>query len=295
MRTISGSPHGDISQRAALSVAIFGAILLAGQIGPAAAQGMATGGMQNAQVEIAYVQPSNRNYVPLYNALKNRAVLEEIKAFLAPLRLPRKLTVQTDQCGAAVRPYKPQGPVTICYEMLEQIQKVAAGMEADKRASVAAGTFIQAALHEVAVGVLDILGVPVWGRADDAADRLAAFVLLHFGEDFALKTITATAIFFDASQKTWTGSDFARADSPEQQRFYNYLCIAFGGAPKSFAFLVTASGNDEPLLPKHRAARCRGEYEQVRKAYDLRIMPYVDPDMMIKVKAMDWLLPADVK
>jgi hypothetical protein len=126
-----------------------------------------------------------------------------------------------------------------------------------------------------------------------AADRLAAFVLLQFGEDLALKTITATAIFFDASQKTWTGSDFARADSPEEQRFYNYLCIAYGGAPASFGFLVTPK--DQPLLPNNRAARCRNEYAQVRKAYDLRVMPYVDPDLLVRSKATDWLLPTDVK
>jgi hypothetical protein len=67
MRTITGSQRGGISKRTGgVSAAVFAAILLAGQVDPAAAQGMATGGLQNAQVEIAYVQPSNRNYVPIY-------------------------------------------------------------------------------------------------------------------------------------------------------------------------------------------------------------------------------------
>jgi hypothetical protein len=296
MRTISGSQQPGVSKRVGgilaggLLAAVVGAVLLA-QAGPAAAQG-AGAALQNPQVEIAYVPPTNRNYLPIYNGLKSRAVLEEVKQFLAPLRLPRKLTVQTDQCGALARPYKPQGPVTICYEMVEQMQKVAAGMDANKRASVLAGAFIQATLHEVALGIFDVLGIPVWGRADDAADRLAAFVLLQFGEDMALNTITSTAIFFDASQKTWTGSDFARADSPEQQRFYNYLCVAYGGAPRSFAFLTAG---DQPVLPLRRAGRCKDEYEQVRKAYNLRIMPYVDPDLVIKVRSMDWLLPTGAK
>jgi hypothetical protein len=35
--------------------------------------------------------------------------------------------------------------------------------------------------------------------------------------------------------------------------------------------------------------RCSGEYEQVRHAFDLRIMPYVDPDQAIKVRAAQWL------
>ena len=44
-----------------------------------------------------------------------------------------------------------------------------------------------------------------------------------------------------------------------------------------------------PTLTEHRAGRCAGEFEQVRHAFDLRIMPYVDPDAVIKVRASQWL------
>ena len=33
-----------------------------------------------------------------------------------------------------------------------------------------------------------------------------------------------------------------------------------------------------------------GEYEQVRKAFDLRIMPYVDADLLIKIRSTPWLM-----
>jgi hypothetical protein len=78
----------------------------AGQSSPPAAQ--------SSQIEVAYVPPSNRNFQPIYDRVKNRKVLEELQQFLAPLRLPRKLTVKIDQCGALSRPYRPQEPVTIC-------------------------------------------------------------------------------------------------------------------------------------------------------------------------------------
>ena len=93
-------------------------------------------------------------------------------------------------------------------------------------------------MYEIAQAILDLLQFPVWGRAGDAADRLSAFVMQHFGEDLAIQTVTATAMFFDATKKTWTGSAFADVNSPEEQRFYNYLCIAYGGSPISFRFLV---------------------------------------------------------
>jgi Putative metallopeptidase len=256
----------------------------AGQSSPPAAQ--------SSQIEVAYVQPGNRNFQPIYDRVKNRKVLEELQQFLAPLRLPRKLTVKIDQCGALSRPYRPQEPVTICYELIDQIEKVAAKGDPKMRQTMIAGAFIQVVVYQVAHAMFDILQVPVWGRAGDAADRLAALVMLQFGEDLALRTIRGSTAFFLASKKTWTGSAFADADSPEEQRYYNYLCIAYGGSPISFDFLV--SGN-EPVLPLPRARRCYWEYQQVRMAFNLRIMPFVDPDLLVKIRSADWLLPGDVR
>jgi hypothetical protein len=92
------------------------------------------------------------------------------------------------------------------------------------------------------------------------------------------------------SNKTWTGRDFANANSPDAQRFYNYLCTAYGGDPIAFSNLIRNG-----LLPPERAPRCRGEYEQIRRAFNLRIMPYVDPDLLIKVRSTPWLMPGDGK
>jgi hypothetical protein len=256
------------------------------QATPAAAQ--APTGLQNSQIEIAYVPPANANYRPIHDRLKKLQVLEELRQFLVPLRLPRKLTVQVDQCGAATRPYKPGGAATICYELVEQIERVAAKADPDQQQTVIVGTFVQAVFHEVAAAVLDILQVPVWGRREDAADRLAGFIMLQFGEEVARQTVIGTAIFFEASNKTWTGSQFADVNSPEPQRYFNFLCMAYGGAPKTFEGLAKAEGDAKPILPEDRANRCADEYAQVRKAFNLRIMPFVDPDLVIKVKASRW-------
>jgi hypothetical protein len=253
---------------------------------PAAAQAPAA--LQNPQIEIVYGQPSNANYRPIYDRLKKLQVLEELKQFLVPLKLPRKLTVQVDQCGAATRPYKPGGPATICYELVEQIERVAAKTEENLRETVLVGTFVQAVFHEVALAVLDILQVPIWGRREDAADRLAGFIMLQFGEDVARQTVIGTGVFFEASGKTWTGSQFADVNSPEPQRYFNFLCMAYGGAPKVFEGLAKAEGDAKPILPEDRAGRCADEYAQVRKAFNLRIMPFVDPDLVVRVKASQW-------
>jgi len=210
-------------------------------------------------------------------------VLERLRVFLAPLKLSRKLTINVAECGGFTRAFKAGGPATICYELVAQIEKIADGAPAELRERVLVGAFIQAAFHEVAYAVFDILQVPVWGRAHDAADRMSAFVMIQFSEDVALQTILGTAAFFRLSGKTWTGNAFADANSPEAQRFYNYLCIAYAASPYDYDYLVRGG-----TLPKERAERCGDEYLQIKKAFDLRIMPYVDPDLLVKARARHW-------
>ena len=161
------------------SAVVLASICLAAHATPALAQPPSA--LPSSQIEIAYVPPSNRNFQPIYDRVKNRKVLEDLQQFLAPLRLPRKLTVKIEQCGAPSRPYQPQGPVTICYELIDQIEKVAAKGDPKLRQTMIAGAFIQVVVYEVAHAMFDILQIPVWGRAGDAADRLAALVMRRRG------------------------------------------------------------------------------------------------------------------
>ena len=132
--------------------------------------------------------------------------------------------------------------------MIDQIEGISAGITGNNslKQTVIVGTFTQGVLHELAYGVFDVLQVPVWGREDDAADRLAAFVLLQFSGEIAHTTMVGSAEFFLLSQKTWTGSAFADTASPEAQRFYNFLCIAYGGDSFDFGGWTQAPKGKTP-------------------------------------------------
>jgi len=244
-----------------------------------------------SQVDIRYDIPTDPQFQPIYEDLKRRAVLERLQGFLSPLRLPKKLTLRTAQCGATGG-YKSGEPVTICYDLVKHIIDVAKQNTKDpsEQSLMIYGTFVEAALHHTAYAVFDLLNVPILGRIDDAADRLAAFTMMQFGDKVAYTTIVGTATFFQYSKQTWTGSDFASEASPDAQRFYNYLCIAYGGDPLTFQFFAPRPGPSMlPRLSEKRAKRCEGEYLQVRHAFNLRIMPYIDPALLIKVRAGQWL------
>lgn len=286
----------------------------------------------NPQVEVEYIRPAafpnNNDFYAIYTWLTVRQPLQELQQFLAPLRLPQKLKIQVDTCGADRKPYVSGGPVTICYDVISKIEKIADQFSKDDpvaRQTVVSAAFAQAALHELSYAIFDVLKVPVWGREDDAADKLAAFIMLQFGEDVARSSVTGTAKFFIWSilsdpGKSWTGSAFADTVSPEPQRFYNYLCMAYGADPLTFDWLVEPGTNgSDPVLPWSRAGikifrdadnldpvtkesrktrielyDCQHEYEQVRNAFNLRIMPYVDPDLLLKVKAQQWFQPGEL-
>jgi hypothetical protein len=247
----------------------------------------------NSQVDIIYREPQDPQFAPIRERLMKRQVLEQLRLFLSPLKLPRKLLVQTEQCNAQRRPYQPGGPVTICYEYVAKIEQIAprnqqAGSLPPELMVV--GAFVQTVLHEVSLAIFDIFELPVWGREEDAADKLAGFIMVQFGKEVALKVMIGAAWFFDASDRTWTGNDFASVESPEAQRLFNYLCIAYGSDPATFKFLL-----DQNLLPARRAQRCGNEYFELQFAFRTTILPHVDQQLLRRVQAADWLMLDDRK
>ena len=243
--------------------------------------------LADSQIEIAYEEPTSAELLPIYKQLQSLGALHQLQLFMEPLRLPHPIKVRTAECGPNPEPYVPGGPVTICYEVIEQVAKLVQQHSRDPayQAILINGAFVQTALHNMSLAIFDVLGVPIWGREFDAADRLAALIMTQFGEDVMAATVETTTQIFQWSNRTWTGRDFASTDSPDAQRFYNYLCIAYGASPYDYDYLVRGG-----TLPQERAERCGEEYQQIKKAFDLRIMPYVDPDLLVQARARRWSL-----
>ena len=219
-----------------------------------------------------------------------RRVLERLALVLAPIRLDRELSLRAAECGARALPYDADnGVITLCYETIRSIEDRVrnAKLDAAEAHDVVTGAVAAEALHGVALGLMRAFDVPVWGREHDAADRLAAFVMLKFDQRTATVSIIGAARLFLLAARSAPKVDHAAALSPELQRYFNFLCIAYGGERAGFSRVV-----DEGLLPQSRAERCAREYDQVRKAFDLRVMPRIDPDLLVEVRATDWLADA---
>jgi hypothetical protein len=274
-----------------LSAAIVTAAALAVAQTPGAPPGSQKDVLENSQVVISYEPVTNYLYQGVAERLKARGVLEELRRFMAPLRLPTKLTIKTAQCGQANAWYESESGVTICYEFVSWMERLAPTQNLQDGMTpqdAIVGPFVQVVFHELGHAVFDRLKVPIFGREEDAADEFAGFIMLQFGKDVARRTLPGAAYFWRASAGNWSHIDFADEHGNPVQRSYNYLCMAYGGFPDDFKNLI-----DNGLLPKPRAVLCSREYKQLTVAFDKSIYPYIDQDLLKIVQSRRWLRPDD--
>ena len=249
------------------------------------------------RMRVEYVPPTNPAHQALYERLKERRALEKLQEIFSPLRLPVDLTIRTMGCdGFSNAWYGKKDPsVNVCYEYLNEImQNMPKETTADGVTSTDAvmGQFFYVMAHEMGHAMFDILAVPVFGNAEDAADHFATYIMLQFGKDQARGLITGAAYSYKkyvmSSEVTAPLAAFSDAHAAPAQRFYNLLCLAYGADPALFGDVVKKG-----YLPEGRARGCKGEYEQVTFAFRDLIVPHLDQQLAKTVLDKTWL--PDVK
>ena len=276
--------------RARDAIVALAAMVALGQSAPAMAQARPP----SAGIEIEYVEPARAYLRPIYERLKSRKVLEQLKEFLSPLILPVTLHIRTLQCDDtnAYWAGRAEG-LKLCYEYIDWIERLAPAEttpEGFTPEDAIAGEFVEVTLHEMGHAVFDLFNVPIFGREEDAADEIAGFIMLQFGQEVALRTISGTAYAYQqqAKQRKLSRSSFSDVHGTDEQRFYNYLCLAYGAQPATFQRFV-----DSNILPSKRAANCGREYRQIQRAFEKTVMPHVDQARMAEVRKMQVLRPDD--
>lgn len=233
-----------------------------------------------------YEPPRDPEHAVFYERLKKDQELEKFSEVLSALRLPRRLLIKFASCdGTSNASYNPaNGTVTFCYEYVAEIyqtslEATAHGFSADLAFK---GGVAFVLLHETGHALFDLLKVPVLGREEDAADNVAAFLLLRAGEGMTHRVLTGAAWMYlhDAEGHMPDESDFADVHGLDSQRYYNVLCMAHGSDPASFEGMV-----DKGYLPKERAEGCANEFHQVAYAVKTLIDPSLDMEVQARVRA----------
>src|SRR3954469_12038400 len=234
----------------------------------------------------AYDPPKNAKHQKLYESLKKAQLLERFSESLGALRLPRPLLIKFAGCDGTSNAWyeASDGTVTFCYEYADDIERASGGAAAHGISADVAfeGGVVFVLLHETAHALFDLLKAPILGREEDAADQVAAFLLLRAGEGVARRVLGGAAWMYlhDAKGRLPDESDFADVHGLDSQRFYNVLCMAHGSNPVSFKAMV-----DKGYLPKDRAETCADEFRQVAYAMKKLIDPSLDRVAWERTKA----------
>jgi hypothetical protein len=127
-------------------------------------------------------------------------------------------------------------------------------------------------LHEFGHALIDVYGLPVLGKEEDAADSVATVFLtttVKHGDEYAYDA----AKFFDAMsarQRRLAPSAYWDEHSLDKQRAYEIVCWVAGSSADAMANVRRLG-----VLPDSRLAGCPGEYQQKVRSWDALLQPHV--------------------
>jgi hypothetical protein len=270
------------------------------QPSPAMGQNQLLAELSNPNITSEYYEPRDPTFLPLYERLQKRQVLEQLGQFLGPAKWPKKLRLIMKQCPSQTP--EPQVyysaieySINLCYQWFATINGFGRPRPTfASHAEVIVGGVVGIVLHEAGRAIFDMLKVPRLGSDDDAADQITSFVALQFNKDVARTVIKGTFWVWDTYDYRIRNKNepynFAGRSSVAPQRVQNTACIAYGGDPDTFKPLFLDTG----LLAPVRAPGCAAEYKQAHDAFDKTIKRHVDLDLMKKVQSITWLSSEDL-
>ena len=249
------------------------------------------------RIQFQYVPPQNPRHEHVYKHVQDKFALEKIQKLFSPFQLPIDLTVKTIGCDGRSNAWYQRAVVNLCYEYLDLIWQ-SATPEATTAAGVTpidalVGQFYYIVFHEFGHAMFDVLRIPVFGSAEDAADQFSTYMMLHLGKNDARRLISGAAYSYRNSVQSTAAfvplKAFSDMHGFPAQRFYNLLCIAYGADPTAFAYVVAK------YLPEDRAAYCKQEYQEVAFAFKTLIDPHLDQGLTKQIMNKEWLPPQNTE
>ncbi len=246
--------------------------------------------LKTNQFDYEYVEPKNPAHRPLYDALRMIQILEKFQEFLSPLRFPIKVTLKLRGCDGVINATFWDDAIQICYEYLEWVMQQAP--KAEKMGltprDALIGPAVDVFLHEAGHAVLEVLEIPFFGREEDSADYFASYALLQFAKDDARRLILGASFLsgkeaLEEQEKAPEMRLMADTHGLPAQRFFSRLCMAYGFDQELFGDVVTLG-----YLPQSRAKNCRYEYKTNEYAFKSLVAPYIDQELMQKVRSKQW-------
>lgn len=136
------------------------------------------------------------------------------------------------------------------------------GESSDPRDDFLAANILGIFYHEFGHAVIDLMELPMFAQEEDAADALSALMIdWLFEEEWAQSIAYDSAFGYLVSDE---GEEPAWWDvhGPDEQRFYNHVCLIYGANPDQRDDLAEDLG-----LPEERAEYCPDEYDMANASW----------------------------
>lgn len=216
---------------------------------------------------IALYSPGHTPEFLAFNSeLARKHSLEDIAEKLSSqIYLPEPVGLTIAECGNANAFYNSQYRlISICYELFGQmtigIQRSFNGIASPQEINDAiSGGIAFVLLHELGHALVHILDLPLLGREEDAADQIAAYLILQSSDNISTSAIAGALWFFrSGSALFYTRRHFSDTHSLGQQRQSNLACWAYGKDAIRYQYLLVGEH-----LTHERSLGCSGEYQKL--------------------------------
>lgn len=225
---------------------------------------------------VTYERPTSTvaTHQMLYEDWQSARLLESIRDQVFPrFGVEKSLSIGLRSCGQANAFYaRAQQEITMCYELMDEIigisRSLFRGMTSEQLAPIVVNVFGFILLHEFGHAVIDINQIPSFGREEDNADQIGAYMLLSQvlvsqPANVADASVYAIGAWFNNKSSQYISRhQMAGEHALPQQRAFSISCLAIG---KDLDRYVRAARALQ--LPTERARRCSEEWSKVRRAY----------------------------
>jgi hypothetical protein len=141
-------------------------------------------------------------------------------------------------------------------------------------AEFVSGNMLFVLCHEIAHAAITQMGLPVLGKAEDAADSFATLRMIRLGSAFSHRVLAEAAKgwFLSNRRDQQTGDKINYYDEHgiDLQRAYQIVCMMVGSDRSKFRDLAS-----ETKLPDTRQESCAGDYSNASYSWDLVLKPHL--------------------
>jgi cytochrome c551/c552 len=223
--------------------------------------------LAHAEYVARFLPPSTQDQARIAAHMRQTGTLENLTTLInRAVTTSREVPIIAKTCGVINAFYSPDTrQITLCYELLVDREMRLHKSMGNRYTDAQYMQFLYSEvafvlLHEMGHQLIHEYSIPVLGREEDAADKIAAYVFLTSGGEKVMKrSLTFFANKTSIKELILNGSThYGDEHSLNEQRLANLICLGSGKDATEFGQLAF-----DAKLPQTRLVRCRDEYEKM--------------------------------